>query len=373
MKMRRMQRFFSLPVQLLLLVVCLCACQEDTIEVVTTIKIKGTIKHVSVFDGKNGAIYLSVLGGSQPYSYLWSNSATTQNLEGLAAGTYFVEVTDAKNQAKRDTFLVSQPAPVSLVITFTIKEPSQTGATDGNISTEVAGGYPPFTYKWSDGHTTKDREGIGAGLFIVTVTDAKSQAICDTVEVTDCLKDIDGNSYGIVRIGEQLWMRENLRVLHAPDSAAIKGYAYNNDTSFAKVYGLLYTWNTAMNGSVKEGARGICPDGWHIPSDEEFKVLEMYLGMTRAEADMVNTWRGVNVGTKLKAGGQSGYNAQLAGRRSTEGFYSLMGRAEYVWTSTSYGTKEAWRRCLDLYSNDVGRWNTFPQSYGFSVRCVKDK
>jgi uncharacterized protein (TIGR02145 family) len=370
--MRIMQHPIRLLLSFLFLVFLFCSCQEEMTEVTPSLKIKGSIVHVSDFGGNDGAVYLSILGGSQPYSYLWSNDATTQNIEGLSAGSYYVLVTDSKNQTKRDSFLVTQPAPVSMVITFKVKEPSQTGAVDGNILTDVAGGYPPFTYKWSDGQTTKDREGIGAGLYIVTVTDAKSQAVCDSVEVTDCLKDIDGNTYGIVRIGDQLWMKENLRVLHAPDSTAIQGFAYNNDTSFIKTFGLLYTWNTAMDGSEKEGAQGICPKGWHIPSDEEFKVLEIFLGMTRAEADMVNTWRGVNVGTQLKAGGKSGYNAKLAGRRSTEGYYSLMGRAEYVWTSSSFGTNAAWRRCLDLYSNDVGRWNTFPQSYGFSVRCIKD-
>ncbi len=155
-------------------------------------------------------------------------------------------------------------------------------------------------------------------------------------------------------------------------TAANVGYAYINNPESIKKYGLLYTWDVSMNGSKNEGAQGICPVGWHIPSDDEWKQLEMALGMTSAEADMANTWRGSPAGTMLIAGGSSGYNAQLGGRRSSGGAFSLKGRMEYVWTSTESGNSLAWRRCLDIYSSEVGRWDTFPKSYGFSIRCVKD-
>jgi uncharacterized protein (TIGR02145 family) len=127
-----------------------------------------------------------------------------------------------------------------------------------------------------------------------------------------------------------------------------------------------------MNGKNEEGSQGICPCGWHIPTDGEFKKLEIFLGMTQTEANMVNDWRGVEVGTKLKKGGTSGFEAQLSGRRTSNGAFSLLGRAEYTWTSTTFETHYAWRRCLDAFRNDVGRWNTFPKTYAFSVRCIKD-
>ena len=75
--------------------------------------------------------------------------------------------------------------------------------------------------------------------------------------------------------------------------------------------------------------------------------------------------------SKLKEGGDSGYNALLSGRRSSSGVYSLLYQFEYVWTSTEYGDN-AWRRCISKEANDIGRWNTFPKSYAFSVRCVKN-
>ncbi|MCB0800100.1 MAG: hypothetical protein KDB91_06330, partial [Bacteroidales bacterium] len=87
---------------------------------------------------------------------------------------------------------------------------------------------------------------------------------------------------------------------------------------------------------------------------------------------MTNVWRGQGVGTSLGKGGSSGYEALYAGRRSSSGGYSLLNQYEYVWTSTEYGSN-AWRRCLDVNQTTVGRWNTFPKSYGFSIRCIKDK
>jgi len=93
--------------------------------------------------------------------------------------------------------------------------------------------------------------------------------------------------------------------------------------------------------------------------------------MTRQEADMSNTWRGQGVGTKLRKGGESGYEAVYAGRRTDYGTYSLLNQYEYIWTSTGSG-QNAWRRCLDIGVSTVGRWNTFPKTYAFSIRCIKD-
>lgn len=268
-----------------------------------------------------------------------------------------------------------EPAP-PLELTAEVEHVSEYGGTDGRIELTVSGGLKPYAFLWSTGDTTKDLTGIPAGIYNVAVTDQAQQTVTDTFVVTqpalEGVMDVDGNMYNIIEIGEQTWMAENLRVTHAPDGSAISGYAYiDNEDSIAK-YGLLYTWDVAMNGSREEGAQGICPDGWHLPSDDEWKQLEMTLGMTPAEVNMVNTWRGSPVGTLLKAGGASGYEAQLAGRRTSGGGFSLIGRMEYMWTSSEYTGTLAWRRCLDVSSTAVGRWNTFPKSYGFSVRCVKN-
>lgn len=203
-------------------------------------------------------------------------------------------------------------------------------------------------------------------------------------QLTDSIIDSrDGQRYKIVKIGEQWWMQENLNIgnrisssLISADNGIIEKYCYNNNETNCDTYGGLYQWNEMMDYHPSDNGKpgticGICPAGWHVPTDEEWKELEMYLGMTQAEADLVNTWRGTGVGTALRAGGSSGYEALYAGKCSSGGYFSLLGFYEYIWTSTDYGSN-AYRRCLSKDSTNSGRWNTFPKTYAFSVRCVKD-
>ncbi|KPJ98607.1 MAG: hypothetical protein AMJ60_07710, partial [Desulfobacterales bacterium SG8_35] len=133
---------------------------------------------------------------------------------------------------------------------------------------------------------------------------------------SDPVTDIDGNTYNTVVIGEQIWMAENLKVIHysngdpiplvegAPEwdtmSSWVKAYCwYDNNPNIGEVFGALYTWAAAMNGQPSSdnnpsGVQGVCPSGWHLPSDEEWKQLEMHLGMSRADADKDSEMRGTN-------------------------------------------------------------------------------
>ncbi len=248
--------------------------------------------------------------------------------------------------------------------------------SDGSVEAVVKGGTAPYSYSWSNGETTKDILHLTAGVYSVVVKDAIDSTAAAAAKINqpipeNTVTDKEGNIYITVKIGEQIWMQENLRVSVAPDSSGITSYLYNDDPENEETFGRLYTWDVAMNGSTNEKAQGICPVGWHIPSDGEWKTLEMFLGMTQQEADMANTWRGAGVGTKLGKGGDSGYEALYAGRRTNFGSYSLLNLYEYVWTSTQSG-ENAWRRCLETGVSTVGRWDTFPKNYAFSVRCVKD-
>lgn len=332
-----------------------------------------TGKDISEYGKSDGAVYSTVTGGVQPFTYEWSNGATTSNIENLQPGTYQLTVSDELGTSVYESVNLTEPAPDALVFSIeSVVHPSETGASDGEIHTAVSGGYPPYSFEWSNGETTQNLSNIPAGTYSVTLSDIGGQSQTEMVALIDSVYDYDGNAYSFIKIGEQFWMQQNLRVTHAPDGAEITSYAYNNIETNVEIYGRLYTWYAAMNGSEIELAQGICPQGWHLPSDEEFKILEMELGMTREEADRENTWRGRNVGTKLKVNGSSGYNAMLSGRRSSTGRFELMGNSEYVWTSNFYDNNYAWRRCLCIYDNTVGRWNTFPKNYGFSVRCVKN-
>jgi uncharacterized protein (TIGR02145 family) len=245
---------------------------------------------------------------------------------------------------------------------------------DGSIEIEITGGISPYRYNWSNGETTKDIDGLSAGTYSVIVNDAVDSTAAGSVKINqpipeNILVDTEGNFYTTVVIGNQTWMQQNLRVTVTPDSIPVTSYVYDNDPEKAATYGRLYTWDVLMNGSTQESAQGLCPVGWHVPSDPEWKNLEMELGMTRTEADISNSWRGSGIGTSLRKGGASGYEALYSGRYI--GFFDLLEQYEYIWTSTESG-QNAWRRCLSSGSSLVGRYNTFPKTYAFSVRCVKD-
>lgn len=269
------------------------------------------------------------------------------------------------------------PETDPLVLKLYITDTSLPGMADGSINLEISGGMSPYTILWSTGDTTEDIDHLLPGTYSVLVKDNLDETASDTAVVGagELPEDFDGNTYTTVQIGIQQWMVENLMVTHTPDGDTIVSYCYDDDTSYARTFGRLYTWDVAMNGSVDESAQGICPDGWHIPSDDEWKKLEMHLGMTQSEADMENTWRGKGVGTKLGPGGTSGYEALYAGRRSPDGYFTFLTEYEYIWTSTENlkDTNYAWRRCLSKYADDVGRWNTFPKTWAFSVRCIKNQ
>ena len=187
----------------------------------------------------------------------------------------------------------------------------------------------------------------------------------------------DGQSYATVQIGSLCWLAQNLNVgqkiplsTHPSNNGIIEKYYYDDSDANGEVYGGLYTWDEMMEYSREKGSRGICPAGWHIPTDEEWKAMEMALGMSESDANRSNVWRGTDQGTQLGPVGGSGYHALYSGR-SVPGFgYTARGSFEYVWSSNE-SADAAWRRCLDESSPQVGRFNTFPKTYGMSVRCVK--
>ncbi len=123
--------------------------------------------------------------------------------------------------------------------------------------------------------------------------------------------DIDKNIYKTVQIGAQCWIKENLKVTKNPKGEAITRYCYDNDPKICETDGGLYDWDAAMNNSTTEGAQGICPDGWHVPKDSEWYVLESSLASGSCDANRDKNCDAA--GTKLKIGGSSGFEGILAG------------------------------------------------------------
>lgn len=128
---------------------------------------------VTCYGGNNGAIDLSVSNGMSPYTYNWSNAATTQDITGLTAGSYTVTVTDSRSCTATRTASVTQPSfPVS--ISSSITDVTCGGAANGAISLTVNNGTAPYTFAWSDGGSTQNRTGLAGGSYSVTVTTANS-------------------------------------------------------------------------------------------------------------------------------------------------------------------------------------------------------
>jgi len=198
-----------------------------------------------------------------------------------------------------------------------------------------------------------------------------------------------GQSYGTVHIGEQCWMSENLNIgtlvngfNHQIDNGVIEKCCYTNNPTYCVTYGALYQWNEMMQYITTECTQGICPTGWHLPSDDEYKTLETELGMNYV---YYTGWRGTNEGSKLAGNaalwedgilendpdfGSSGFTALPAGYRDTNGSPSDLTTETNLWTSTHFGSN-AWYRALRYNSSKVEREN-ITNDYYYSVRCIKD-
>jgi uncharacterized protein (TIGR02145 family) len=202
--------------------------------------------------------------------------------------------------------------------------------------------------------------------------------------------DVDGNVYRTVKIGNQWWMAENLRTTHYNNDAPITleedsdiwsgldtpayCWYFNDPDTYSSICGAIYNWYAGNTGIL-------CPTGWHIPSDQEYKTLEMYLGMTQEEADDPY-WRSFDVGTKMKAvtgwslGGNgtnsSGFSGNPGGYRYWEdGEFYGQGTIGSWMTSSEYIDNSVFYR--NLNSNFTGVWrNTISKSAGKSVRCVRN-
>jgi uncharacterized protein YjdB len=135
--------------------------------------------NVSCAGGADGSVNLNVTGGTSPFTYLWSNGATTQDVSDLTANTYSVTITDNNGCSGVRNFVISEPSAITA--TATPANVNCFGNNSGNITLTVSGGSAPFTYLWSDGATTQNSSGIIAGNYVVTVTDSK---LCTKVVIT---------------------------------------------------------------------------------------------------------------------------------------------------------------------------------------------
>lgn len=227
-----------------------------------------------------------------------------------------------------------------------------------------------------------------SGIYTTIVTDSPTASKNYDVEFTVC-SDKDGRNYAIVKIGEQSWMTENLAYLPSvnPSSATsittpyyyVYGYegstvASAKGTANYTTYGVLYNWPAALTA---------CPSGWHLPTDEEWKVLEKNQGMSNSDADATG-WRNTGtVGGKLKETGTSHWNSPNTGATNSSGFTALpsglsnsggfltLGDYASFWSASEYDASLAWYRVLYGNYDGVLQGNSYCD-LGFSVRCLQN-
>lgn len=199
-----------------------------------------------------------------------------------------------------------------------------------------------------------------------------------------------GQKYTSVIIGMQCWLRENLNIGIAvvggqTNNNIVEKYCYGNLESNCTEYGGLYQWGEMMNYTASSnanpsGRQGICPPGWHVPSDAEWCQMKKYIDAT---VDCGSTdLSGTDAGAKMKEKGQvhwnnpigtnsSGFTALGAGFRQPGGTFQYQLMDAHFWSSTESSSANAWEQFLYTEKLTVGRSSTDKAS-GFSVRCVRD-
>jgi uncharacterized protein (TIGR02145 family) len=187
----------------------------------------------------------------------------------------------------------------------------------------------------------------------------------------------DSKVYSTVLIGEQCWMAQNLNVgtringnVNQSSNSTIEKYCYADNASNCDIYGGIYSWNEAMQYVTTQGAQGICPTGWHLPTDAEWTALTTFLGGTSVAGGKLkseNYWSSPNTG----ATNSSGFTALPGGSAGTDGSFSLLGTDGYWWSSTQFDATNAWYTYLTYVFADHFRYND-NKELGFSVRCIKN-
>ncbi len=205
----------------------------------------------------------------------------------------------------------------------------------------------------------------------------------------------DGQVYNTVQIGTQCWMQQNLNIgtmvlsttsgsshSDCSNNGIIEKYCYNNDPANCTTYGGLYDWNEMMGYTTTPGVQGICPAGWHIPTDAEWCTLTTYLDPT-VNCNSLG-YSGKNAGGKMKETGfthwaspntgatnESGFTALAAGYRHSYGSFDRFYDYAYFWSSSESSTSNGRYRYLGYDYAKVSRYFT-TKTYGFAVRCVRN-
>ncbi len=320
----------------------------------------------------NAVICIVDLSGKTIYQISRSLSRGTHNfrVSGINHGMYFVKVTG--NNYICSAKLISQSNLQSkAVIEYVSSENSTPGSHLKSVASTI-----DMPYTNGDQLLFK---GI-SGIYSTIVPDEPASSKTITFNFAACT-DNDGNNYTIVEIGAHVWMAENLNVgtringsVNQTNNGIIEKYCYDDNDANCGVYGGLYQWWEAMQYSSTSGGQGICPTGWHLPTDQEWAILAGSLGGE------------IIAGGKMKETGTTHWLSPNTGATNSSGFTALPGGARYYnsgnyfgslsiyaifWTSDGSPQSRAFGRSLDYNDEKVNDGLPY-MNEGFSVRCVKD-
>ncbi|MBI1191902.1 MAG: hypothetical protein GC205_01825 [Bacteroidetes bacterium] len=274
-------------------------------------------------------------------------------------------------------FLTWDSIPGSVACRLQVILPSGPTLTRNIFGSEPDGLFVPISFLSPGSYTWRVQCGCSTtSPFGLTPYSGTTSFSVGSTSVTD----IDGNVYDIVQIGTQTWMAENLKTtrfsngdllpaaLTAAEWAATTlpaNAVYNEDVALEALYGKLYNWYAAAD------PRGLCPTGWHVPTDAEWTVLTDFLGGTAVSGGAMKLdsplWYPPNFG----ATNSSGFTGLPGGFRNSSGAYFNINGSGYFWSSTEFSAANGRYRRLDFSGTGTTPDNLNKKS-GFSVRCLQD-
>jgi uncharacterized protein (TIGR02145 family) len=207
--------------------------------------------------------------------------------------------------------------------------------------------------------------------------------------------EFEGQVYNTIQICSQCWLKENLNVgtmiqanISMTNNDVLEKYCYGNSPYNCTKYGGLYQWNEAMQYTTQQGAQGICPSGWHLPTVEEWIVLfgtvDSQYGIGDPEWYLPPPeFLGYDAGTNLKtidgwySNGNGtdlfGFSGMPGSFHNDDGPFGYLGEAGNWWMSLESNNSLAWHLCIGYDKSNIGLANFLPKNYGISVRCLRDE